>query len=317
MRTSTRRAAALAALCILLLAGCATRARESGDRLQVVATTTQIGDWARAVGGDAVDLHQILHPNTDPHEYEPRPSDVQAAAGARVVLYNGDGLDGWIAKLVAQAGGTPARVDLGAAVPVRIPGDRSGAQGPRYDAHWWQDPVNVEAAVRRIAGAFAAAEPSRRRTFAANAAAYLTKLRRLDARVRACLARVPAGRRRLVTDHDAFGYFARRYGIEVVGAVIPSQSTQAQPSAGEVSRLVDLIRRKRVRAVFPESSISPKLARAIARQTGASASYELYGDTLGPRGSPGATYLGMVAANADAMARGFSDGAARCRVRAG
>ena len=123
---------------------------------------------------------------------------------------------------------------------------------------------------------------------------------------------IPRSKRKLVTDHDAFGYFARRYGIDVVGAVIPSQTTQAEPSAKATANLVDLIRREHVKAVFPESSINPKLARAIAEQTGATSNYTLYGDTLGPSGSAGATYLGMERANANAMARGFTGGRRGC-----
>jgi zinc/manganese transport system substrate-binding protein len=125
---------------------------------------------------------------------------------------------------------------------------------------------------------------------------------------------VPASRRKLVTDHDAFGYFARRYGIEVVGAVIPSQATQAQPSAKDLSELARTVEDEGVSAIFPESTLSPKLAEAIARQTGASAGRTLYGDSLGPDGSAGATYLGMEASNADAMVAGFTDGVQRCRL---
>jgi ABC-type Zn uptake system ZnuABC Zn-binding protein ZnuA len=117
-----------------------------------------------------------------------------------------------------------------------------------------------------------------------------------------------------VSDHDAFGYFARRYGIAIVGAVIPSQTTQAQASAADLKRLIELIRREHVRAVFPESSLSPKLAQQIARETGARASYTLYGDTLGASDSAGATYLSMERANADAMTRGFTGGARGCRI---
>ena len=118
--------------------------------------------------------------------------------------------------------------------------------------------------------------------------------------------------RRLVTDHDAFGYFAARYGIEVVGAVIPSQVTQAQPSAGDTARLIALVRREHVLAIFPESSLNRRLAEQIAREAGARADLVLYGDTLGPAGSAGATYLGMERANADAMVRGFTGGREGC-----
>jgi ABC-type Zn uptake system ZnuABC Zn-binding protein ZnuA len=123
---------------------------------------------------------------------------------------------------------------------------------------------------------------------------------------------VPASERKLVTDHDAFGYFAARYGVTVIGAVIPSQATQGQPSAGATAKLAALVKREHVKAIFPESSVNPKLAQALARETGASAGYTLYGDTLGPAGSSGATYLSMERANADAMARGFSGGKVNC-----
>jgi ABC-type Zn uptake system ZnuABC Zn-binding protein ZnuA len=128
------------------------------------------------------------------------------------------------------------------------------------------------------------------------------------------MAKVPKAERKLVTDHDAFGYFAHRYGITVVGAVIPSQTTQAQPSARDISNLIALIKREHVKAVFPESSLNAKLAQTIARETGASADYTLYGDTLGPERSDGATYLSMEAANAEAMASGFTGGRLHCSL---
>jgi ABC-type Zn uptake system ZnuABC Zn-binding protein ZnuA/ABC-type Mn2+/Zn2+ transport system permease subunit len=309
-----RPALALTALLGLVLfgAGCGTGA-SSGDRLQVVATTTQVGDFVRAVGGDAVEVDQVLQPNTDPHEYEPRPSDVTGAAGAKLVFASGDGLDDWIAEIVSDSGSEAEVVDLGAVVPQRLPGESSGAEASRYDPHWWHDPRNAEAAVTAIERHLAAADPSHRRLFARNADAYLGELRRLDAGIARCMAAVPPARRKLVTDHDAFGYFAHRYGIEVVGAVIPSQTTQAQPSAKDLSALAALIEREHVAAIFPESSLSAKVAEAIAAQTGASADYSLYGDTLGPQGSDGATYLTMEAANADAMVRGFTGGRRGCR----
>lgn len=310
-------ATAATAAAALFLAGCAGSSGFADDegKLDVVATTTQIADFAREVGGPAADVHQILRPNTDPHAYEPRPSDVVATAEADLVLASGDELDGWIGQVVSDGGGDAPVVDLGAVVPDRLPGEASGAaQLARYDPHWWHDPRNAEAAVRAIERRFAATDPARRRLFERRARAYLARLRALDAGIASCVAAVPAARRKLVTDHDAFGYFAHRYGIDVVGAVIPSQATEAQPSAKDLSALADLIEREGVEAIFPESSLSSKVADAIAEQTGASSEYELYGDTLGPDGSPGATYLTMEAANADAMVRGFTGGRRGCRL---
>ncbi len=309
-------ALALAALsCALLAAGCGATGDE-GDpgRVDVVATTTQLGDIVRAVGGDAASVHQILQPNTDPHEYEPRPSDVTATARAQVVFRTGDDLDTWMDEVVEQSGGDPRVVDLATRAVSRLPGEAEGDEASRYDPHWWHDPRNVEAAVPAIRDALTRAAPGSGDAFARNARAYLAKVRALDRGIRACVSAVPAGERKLVTDHDAFGYFARRYGIEVIGAVIPSQTTRAQPSARDIADLSRVIRRAGVRAVFPETSVNDRLARAIARQTGASARYTLYGDTLGPKGSSGATYLTMERANADAMVLGFTGGRRGCSI---
>ena len=298
---------ALAAL--LLLGGCGGT---SDKRPVVVASTTQIGDWARAVGGNDVRVEQILKPNTDPHEYEPRPDDVQAVHDARVVLVNGDGLDSWMEKLRSDAGGSATVVNLGAVARTQLPGESSGAEASPVDPHWWHDPHNAEAAVERIRSALGAAIPAHRLAFDRRAASYVNQIDALDQAIAGCFVSVPRTERKLVTSHDAFNYFANRYGIQVVGAIIPSQSSEAQPSAGDVARLVDQVKREHVHAIFLETSENAKLARAVAQQTGAIGNLELYGDTLGAAGSKGATYLGMERANADAMMRGFTSGKRGC-----
>jgi zinc/manganese transport system substrate-binding protein len=231
-----------------------------------------------------------------------------------VVFESGDNLDKWMGEVVSQSGGSPTVVDVGRSAPDKLPGEAAGPEASQYDPHWWHDPVNVEAAIATVRAALVKADPGAKATYDRNAAAYLAKVRRLDAGIRRCLEAVPPSERKLVTDHDAFGYFAKRYGIDVIGAVIPSQTTQAQASAGDVAELSALIEKEDVKAVFPESSINPKLAEAIAKQTGASSDYTLYGDTLGPSGSSGATYLEMEQANADQMVRGFTGDRVGCRI---
>ena len=311
-RGGLRRVAAGAAAAALLTgaAGCATSGSGTDRPVTVAATTTQLGDLARAVGGDRVHVRQLLQPNSDPHDYEPRPKDALTVSKADAVFVSGLGLDAWSRDLVRAAGGGTV-VDVGASVPVHVNG--SGGDAGSVDPHWWHDPVNGAAAVDRIARELSRIDPAGAAGYARRAAAERRRIERLGARIRACVARVPVRDRRIVTDHDAFGYFTRRFGITVAGAVIPSNSTQAQASAGDVASLERAIRRTGVRAVFPEQSVSPRLARQIAADTGAAVGGRLYGDTLGPAGSPGATYTSMLAANAARLVRGMSGGAVTCR----
>jgi zinc/manganese transport system substrate-binding protein/manganese/iron transport system substrate-binding protein len=147
-------------------------------------------------------------------------------------------------------------------------------------------------------------------------AAYVARLKRLDAGVRACMDRVPAPERKLVTSHDALGYYAKRYDIRVIGTVIPALTTAAQPSAGDVAKLVDTIKREGVQTIFAESSVNPKVEAAIARETGATIGPALWADSLGPKGSSGATYIGSIEANTRALVGGFTGGAVDCPVDA-
>jgi zinc/manganese transport system substrate-binding protein len=311
-----RRALALAGAlaAALLAAGCGGSGSDSG-KVSVVATTTQIGDFARQVGGDKVDVTQILAPNTDPHDYEPRPDDVANTADAKIVFTSGDNLDAWMDEVVSDSGSDAKVVDLGATVPINLPGELGGPEASRFNPHWWHDPRNAGEAADRIATELSAVDPEDKASFEANANAYLDQLTRLDHGIEACMKAVPPQERKLVTDHDAFPYFANRYGIHVVGAVIPSQTTQAQPNAQDLSDLADLVRKEGVKAIFPESSLSPKLAETIASETGASSDYTLYGDTLGPADSSGDTYLHMEEANADQMVKGFTGGQGGCEIQ--
>jgi zinc/manganese transport system substrate-binding protein len=288
-------------------------AKAAAERPLVVVTTTQLGDIVRQVAGPDAQIHQLLQANTDPHEYEPRPADVQATAGAKLVVESGNSLDHWMGNVVKQAGGNPTELAIAPDhTPYKVTGDP--AEGKGFDPHWWHDPRNVESAVGTIRDELSQIAPGNADTYKANADAYLAKVKTLDTGIATCMNRVPAAERKLVTSHDAFNYFTKRYGITVVGAVIPSQSTQAQPSAGAIAKLAALVRREHVKAVFPESSINPALAETLARETGAKADYVLYGDTLGEEGSAGDTYLKMEAANADAMVKGFTGDQQGCSI---
>lgn len=273
----------------------------------MTATTTQVADLVRNVGGPRVDVRQILQPNSDPHEYEVRPSDVEAIAHSRLVLASGGDVDAWLRDATDAAGGHARVVRLIDHV------DRIGG-GAGLDPHWWQDPRNGVRAVAAVRDALVAADPGGAAGYRRRAAAYSARLERLDRAIAACWQRVAAARRRLVTTHDALGYYARRYGIAIVGAVIPSLSTAGSASAGELARLVAAIRREHVTAIFAESSVNSKVEQAIARETGAVVGRPLWADSLGPRGSDGATYIGSLASNTRALVGGLTRGAVRCRA---
>ena len=302
MRAAPRLLAALALAAAL--AGCGDD-DPAGSGLSAVATTTHAADFLRAVGGKRVDVRGLLSPSSDPHDYEPRPSDARAVAEATLVVRSGGDLDDWLDDVVDNAGGD-ARV-LTLIDHVERAGD---------DPHWWQDPSNAGRAVAAIRDLLVELDPGGAQTYRARARRYQARLQRLDRAIAGCMALVPREQRKLVTTHDALDYFARRYGLEVVGAVIPARSSQAQPSAGDTDRLVRQIRRERVEAIFPESALNPELERAIARESGADVGEALWADALGPEGSTGATYLEAMAANAATLVEGLTGGRAHCTPRA-
>jgi ABC-type Zn uptake system ZnuABC Zn-binding protein ZnuA len=343
-----RSCAALVALLTttaLALAACGAdgpngSAAQEGD-VRVVATTTHVADLARAVGGERAGVDSLLTPGSDPHDYEPRPSDARALADADVVLRSGGDLDEWLGGLVESAGTDAPAVSLLESVRTiegdddhghgeeshgdeegeevhghgeeshgdeegeEVHGDDHGGKGAGLDPHWWQDPTNAMTAVVEIRDALTAADPEGRETYAANADAYLGELRALDEAIAACMSSIPEEDRKLVTTHDALGYFADRYDIEVVGLVVPALTTRAQASAGEVAELTETIEEEDVRTIFPESQLPAGLEQAIADEAGAQVGPGLWTDSLGPQDSGAATYLDAMRFNAQAMADGF------------
>jgi ABC-type Zn uptake system ZnuABC Zn-binding protein ZnuA len=298
-----RRAVLIAvSLAALVAAGCGDGS-DSASGQTVVATTTQVADLVRQVGGDRVSVDGLLRPGGDPHDYEPRPSDVAAVARADLVFRSGGEVDEWLDEVISGAGGDAEVVSL--IDSVRRLGD---------DPHWWQDPLAAVRALETIRARLSELDPEGRAAYRRNAERATRALRRLDRRIAACVDRVPPAKRKIVTTHDALGYFARRYGIEVVGAVIPSLSTQAQASAGDVQRLVEQIRSEGVEAIFPESSVNPDIERAIAREAGARIGDSLYADSLGKAGSAGDTYARALAWDARALVSGMSGGRVDCRL---
>lgn len=290
----------LAALLVMATAcgdsGAASTAGGSGEggRLAVVATTTQVADFVRNIGGDRVTVTQILKPNVDPHDYEPSPADLQAVGDADLVVQNGVGLEKWLDQMIESAGFRGTRVDTSKGVEIRKghgePAEEAG------DPHIWNNPENAQTMSRTIAAAFAAKDPAHRATYEANLKTYTARLDQLDTWISGQIGSVPPDRRKLVTNHDALGYYVDRYGLTFVGSIIPSIDTSAELSGKQLTTLIGRIKATGVKAIFSESSLPPKAAEAIGRQTGVKVEAgedSLYADTLGPAGSAGATYLEM------------------------
>lgn len=268
--------------------------------IKVVASFSILGDLVAAVGGDDIDLTVLVGADGDAHAYQPRPADAAALAGADLVIVNGFGFEGWIDRLVA-ASGYAGPVVRAARDAVRKP-----LAGNTVDPHAWQDAGRAPAYVATIAESLSTADPDREAAYRARATAYVSRLAALHAEVQAMFAAIPAKRRRVVTAHDAFGYFAAAYGVlfrspQGLGA-------EAEPSARQVAHLIRQIRAEGITAVFVESVRNPRLVRQIARETGAKVAGPLYADSLSAPDGPAATYPDLMRHNATLLARAMAAG---------
>jgi zinc/manganese transport system substrate-binding protein len=264
------------------------------DRPRAVATFSILGDFVRNVSGERVELATLVGPNGDVHVYAPTPGDVKTIATADIVFVNGLGLEGWIDRLIA-ASATRAPV----VVTSRGIGPRGGARSQDYgvsDPHAWQSVVNAKLYVGNIRDGLIAVDATEKKNFEANATAYLAKLDALDGEIKAAIAAIPPARRKVVTAHSAFGYFGDAYGIEFIAP--EGLSTEVEPSARALTKLIDQIRREKIPAVFMENVADPRLLQRIAEETGTRIGGRLYSDALSPPDGPAATYIDMMRSNA-------------------
>ena len=263
------------------------------DRPHAVATFSILGDFVRNVGGERVELATLVGPDGDVHVYAPTPGDVKTIAAANIVFVNGLGLEGWIDRLIA-ASATHAPV----VVASRGIRPRSGARSQDHavsDPHAWQSVVNAKLYVDNIRDGLIAVDATEKEIFEANATAYLTKLDALDGEIKAAIETIPPARRKVITAHSAFGYFGDAYGIEFIAP--EGLSTEAEPSARAVTRLIDQIRREKIPAVFMENIADPRLLQRIGEETGVRIGGTLYSDALSPPDGPAATYIDMMRSN--------------------
>jgi zinc/manganese transport system substrate-binding protein len=277
------------------------------DRIKVVASFSILADLVSNVGGDRIEVAVLVGRNGDSHVFEPTPADSRRVAEARLVFVNGLGFEGWLDRL-AQASGSKAPVVVASAGVRPRAGEADETRLDRragVDPHAWQSIANVKRYVANIRDALIKVDPAGNGNYAANAGAYLAKLGALDQEVRSTLAGIPADRRRVITSHDAFGYFADAYAIEFLAP--EGLSTDAEPSARAVARIIRRIRSERIPALFLENVVDPRLLQQIARETGVRIGGTLYSDALtGPDG-PAPSYIDMMRHNAGALAAALAD----------
>jgi zinc/manganese transport system substrate-binding protein len=262
------------------------------ERLDVVASFSILGDFVRNVGGDRVSLTMLVGPNADVHVYAPSPADAKRIADAKLVVVNGLGLEGWLPRLVQSAGGK-------ATIVVASNGVAPLKRGSDADPHAWQSVGNAKIYVANIRDALATADPADAAMFRANAARYLAELDALDADVRAAVAKIPPERRKVISTHNAFGYFAEAYGITFIAPL--GVSTETEPSARDIAAIISQIRREKIPAVFLENMSDDRLIGRIAAETGARVGGTLFSDALTDEKGDAPTYIAMVKHNIRAL----------------
>ncbi|WP_375305889.1 zinc ABC transporter substrate-binding protein [Bradyrhizobium sp. A11] len=275
--------------CALLLIASPLQAAE---RLNVVASFSILADFVRNVGGDRINLTTLVGADSDVHVYTPPPADAKRVAEAKLVIVNGLGLEGWLPRLVQSSGSKAQVVTASAGIaPLKL--------GSAADPHAWQSVPNAKVYVADIANALAAADPDAADFFRARAKAYLEKLETLDREVREAVAKIPTARRKVISTHDAFGYFAAEYGIRFVAPL--GVSTETEPSARDIATIIGQIKAQKIPAVFLENISDDRLIRRIAAETGAKVGGTLISDGLTGEKGPAPTYIDMVRHNIKAL----------------
>jgi zinc/manganese transport system substrate-binding protein len=303
-----RQAFAATAAATLLAAGRAHAQNKPQDttqdtpqnKLKVIASFSILGDLVKNVGGERVEVGTLVGPNGNAHVYAPSPADAKRVADAKLVIVNGLGFEGWLDRLVSASGTKAPIVVASTGIRPRERADDYDHDHGRIDPHAWQSVANAKIYVANIRDALIAADPAGKGAYAANASAYLASLDALEQEVKDTIARIPAERRRLITSHDAFGYFEDAYGIDFIAP--QGVSTEAEASAKDIARIITQVRKQRITAVFLENVSDPRLVRQIASETGAKIGGTLYSDALTDATGDAASYIGLMRHNLKQLA---------------
>jgi len=278
----------LALLVLLGLAG----GTQAADKVKAVASFSILGDLVRQVGGDRVEAVTLVGPDGDAHVFSPTPADAKMLAGAAVFFVNGLGFEGWMERLEKSSGFKGKTVVASTGVkPLTMSEEEGGEPETITDPHAWQDLDNVKLYVANIRDGLIAADPEGKSVYEANAAKYLAAIAKEEEAVREALAALPEARRKIITSHDAFGYFGAAYGLEIIAP--EGVSTESEASAQDVAKIIRQIKAEKIPAVFLENVTDHRLLDQIARETGAKIGGTLYSDALSGPGGPAPTYLDM------------------------
>ncbi|MFY9623384.1 MAG: metal ABC transporter substrate-binding protein [Rhodoplanes sp.] len=292
----------IAALAGALVFAATLASAQAAEKVKVLASFSIIGDLVRQVGGDHVDVDLLVGPNVDMHHFQPSPADSRKFSETKLVVINGLGLESWADRLVKAAGYRGARLVASKGVKALAGHEHEHGHGEghgRYDPHAWQDVANVKIYVANIRDALSGVDPANKAAYQQNAENYLKQLDALDRDIRAAWADIPKPRRRVITSHEAFDYYGDAYDVEFLAA--QGVSEDAEPSARDIAKLIQQIKKEKITAIFVENISSGRLMDRIAKETGAKIGGELYSDALSPAGGPAATYIDMMRHNTRAI----------------
>jgi zinc/manganese transport system substrate-binding protein len=302
LSTLPRRFLLASATALALLAAPA----QGADKLPVAASFSILGDLVRAVGGERVEVTTLVGANQDAHGFEPKPSHAKTLLTSRLVVTNGLGFEPWADKLIKSAGYKGEWVQASQGVRALQDKESKESKGHHHaeaDPHAWQNPNNVMLYARNIAAALSKVDAAGAPRYQANAEAYVKELQALDSWAKAQMAAIPADKRKVITSHDAFGYFAAHYGVKFLAP--QGLNTQAEPSARQVAQLIRQIQREKIRALFVENMSSSKLLAQVSKDADVIVGGKLYADALSAADQPGATYLQMMRHNVTQLVAGM------------
>jgi len=265
------------------------------SKLETIASMSIIGDFVRQIGGERVQVTTLVGAGGDTHTFQPAPQDARRMAQAKLVFINGLGLEGWLPRLVQSSGSKAKVVTVSTGVKAIREASDGHSHGHDLDPHAWQDVANAKLYARNIRDALSAADLEGASFYAARSEAYMAELDQLDREIKQGLTQIPPERRRIITSHDAFGYFAKAYGLRFVAP--QGVSTEAEASSRDVARIIRQIRAKKIPAVFLENIADPRLMTQIARETDAKIGPRVYSDSLSDSSGPAPTYLDMMRHN--------------------